>query len=587
MYYPEEIVEEIRERCDIVDLIGSYVKLKRQGASYMGLCPFHNEKSPSFSVSPTKQMYYCFGCGVGGNAITFIMQYENYSFLEAIALLAERTGVKLPEMQYSAEEKKRADWKNRLLEVNKLAAKYYHYTLRSKEGAQAYQYLRQRGLSDETITGFGLGFSEKNGKGLYRYLKEKGYEDALLKDAGLFHMDEKYGVSDKFWNRVMFPIMDINNKVIGFGGRVMGDAMPKYLNSPETVLFDKSRNLYALNFARQSRRENFLLCEGYMDVIALHQAGFTNAIASLGTSFTGLQAKLISRYTKEVLLTYDSDTAGVKAALRAIPILKEAGLRVKIVNMSPYKDPDEFLKALGTEEYQKRIQEAKGSFFFEVDILKTEYDFADPDQKTRFFHEVAKKLLQFEDELERNNYIEAIAREYLVSFSMLNKLVNQYGATQSVIQLRPRENYESGNKKQKGDEGMKMSQRLLLTWLATDTNLFKKIKGIIFAEDFTETIYCEVAQMVFEEYEKEGTVTPAKILNHYETREEQLQVAKLFQTTLLPDMNEGEKEKAFIETVRKVKQNSIDKKMQQAVIDNDAVALQSAILAQSALKKLK
>ena len=602
MYYAGEIVEEVRERCDIVDLIGSYVKLKRQGASYVGLCPFHSEKSPSFSVSPTKQMYYCFGCGAGGNVFTFLMQYENYSFLEAVERVAERTGISLPKAEYSAEERRAADLKSRLLEVNKLAAKYYHYTLRSQEGVAAYRYFKERGLADETITGFGLGFSDKTGKGLYRYLKEKGYEDSFLKETGLFHMDEK-GSYDKFWNRAMFPIMDVNNRVIGFGGRVMGDGMPKYLNSPETKLFDKSRNLYALNFARQSRRGNILLCEGYMDVIALHQAGFNNAVASLGTSFTGLQAKLLSRYTKEVLITYDSDGAGVKAALRAIPILREAGIRTKIVDMAPYKDPDEFIKAQGAEEYEKRIERAKGSFFFEIDVLKQEFDFSDPEQKTRFFHEVAKKLLVFEDELERNNYLEAVAREYLVSFDMLNKLVNQYGASQSVIKLHSvTASKEPYQKKQKADEGNKKSQRLLLTWLTTDTTLFERIKGIITAEDFTEEIYREVARQVFEEYEQEAKVTPAKILNRYETKEEQALVAEIFQTTLLsdtgeaehekafsllPGMSEAEREKAFLETVRKVKQAGIDARMQRAAAENDADALQQAILAQAALKKLR
>ena len=585
IYYAGELVEEVRERCDIVDLIGSYVKLKRQGASYMGLCPFHSEKSPSFSVSQSKQMYYCFGCGAGGNVFTFLMQYENYSFVEAVEHIAERTGISLPKAEYSAEARKEADLKSRLLEVNKLAAKYYHYTLRSKEGVGAYRYFKGRGLADETITGFGLGFSDKTGKGLYRYLKDKGYEDAFLKETGLFHMDEK-GSYDKFWNRAMFPIMDVNNKVIGFGGRVMGDGMPKYLNSPETKIFDKSRNLYALNFAKQSRRENILLCEGYMDVIALHQAGFTNAVASLGTSFTGLQAKLLSRYTKEVLITYDSDGAGVKAALRAIPILKEAGIRTKIVDMAPYKDPDEFIKALGAEEYQKRMERAKGSFFFEIDVLKAEFDFSDPEQKTRFFHEVAKKLLTFEEELERNNYMEAVAREYLVSFDMLHKLVNQYGASQSVIQLHATASKGSYEKKSKADEGSRKSQRLLLTWLTTDTALFEKIKGVITAADFTEAIYREVAEFVFEQYEQEAKVTPARILNRYETREEQAQVAEVFQTTLLPDMSDAEKEKAFLETVRKVKQASIDARMQRAVEENDAEALQQAILAQAALKKL-
>ena len=260
MYYSDEIVEEVRAKNDIVDVISGYVKLQKKGSSYFGLCPFHNEKSPSFSVSRQKQMYYCFGCGAGGNVFTFLMEYENYSFVEALKYLADRAGVSLPEQEYSKEAKARADLKGVLLEINKAAAQYFYVQLKSEHGAQALDYLKRRGLDDETIKGFGLGYSNKYSDDLYRYLKSKGYADEMIAKAGLITVDEKKGVYDKFWNRVMFPIMDANNRVIGFGGRVMGDAKPKYLNSPETVIFDKSRNLYGLNRARSSRRPYFLLC---------------------------------------------------------------------------------------------------------------------------------------------------------------------------------------------------------------------------------------------------------------------------------------------------------------------------------------
>jgi len=300
MFYPEEIIEEIRQRNDIVDVISSYIKLKKTGSNYVGLCPFHNEKSPSFSVSPNRQMYHCFGCGVGGNVITFVMEYENFNFVEAVKCLADRCGMQLPETQVSEEVRRNANLKNRILEVNKEAAKYYVYQLRTPVGKQALEYLEGRELSKETITKFGLGYSNKYSDDLYQYMKSKGYEDSLLKETGLFSWDEKHGVYDKFWNRVMYPIMDINSKVIGFGGRVMGEGKPKYLNSPETKVFDKSRNLYGLNLARQSRSRTYILCEGYMDVISMHQAGFSNAVASLGTAFTGLQANLLKRYADEI-----------------------------------------------------------------------------------------------------------------------------------------------------------------------------------------------------------------------------------------------------------------------------------------------
>ena len=310
MYYSDEIIEEVRSRNDIVDVISQYVRLQKKGSSYFGLCPFHNEKSPSFSVSRDKQMYYCFGCGAGGNVFTFIMEYENYTFLEALRFLAERAGIELPEEEYSKEAKERADLRVTLLEMNKLAAKYFYAQLKSPGGKVGYEYLRKRQLSEETITAFGLGYSNKYSDDLYKYLKTKGYSDELIVKAGLANVDEKQGIYDKFWNRVMFPIMDANNRVIGFGGRVMGDGKPKYLNSPETLIFDKSRNLYGLHRARTSRKSYFLICEGYMDVISLHQAGFTNAVASLGTALTSGHASLIKRYVNEVYLTYDSDEAG-------------------------------------------------------------------------------------------------------------------------------------------------------------------------------------------------------------------------------------------------------------------------------------
>ncbi len=427
MYYPEEVIEEVRTRNDIVDIISGYVKLQKKGSNYFGLCPFHHEKSPSFSVSQSKQMYHCFGCGVSGNVFTFVMEYENYTFREAVELLADRSGVKLPKMEYSKEAKAQADLRAALLEINKLAANYFYYQLKQPQGQQGYQYLTGRGLTEQTIRRFGLGYSNKTSGDLYQFLKSRGYEDGILKETGLVTIEER-GARDKFWNRVMFPIMDVNNRVIGFGGRVMGDGEPKYLNSPETKLFDKSRNLYGLNYARLSREKFILLCEGYMDVIAMHQAGFSNAVASLGTAFTSQHAALLKRYTDQVILTYDSDGAGVKAALRAIPILKSVGMSVRVLNMRPYKDPDEFIKNLGPEAFRQRIEEARNSFLFEIDTIRQQYSMEDPEQKTAFYNETARKLLEFPEALERDNYIQAVAREYFINYEGLKRLVNQMGS---------------------------------------------------------------------------------------------------------------------------------------------------------------
>ena len=588
MRYPEEVIEEVRMRNDIVDVISGYVKLQRKGSNYFGLCPFHNEKSPSFSVSPGKQMYYCFGCGAGGNVITFIMEYENYSFTEALNLLAERAGVALPKQEYSPEARAQEDLKKNLLEINKLAANYFYYQLKHPQGKAGYDYLKNRQLTDDTIRHFGLGFANKTSDDLYRFLKDKGYPDSLLKETGLVTIEER-GAHDKFWNRVMFPILDVNNRVIGFGGRVMGDGTPKYLNSPETRLFDKSRNLFGLNYARTSREKYMLICEGYMDVIAMHQAGFTNSVASLGTAFTSQHASLLKRYIDQVVLTYDSDGAGVKAALRAIPILKDVGMSVKVLNMRPYKDPDEFIKNLGADAFRQRIEEAKNSFLFEIDVLKDQYDMEDPEQKTRFYQETARKLLEFPEALERDNYIQAVSREHFIPYEDLKRLVNQLGSRLgSGPAAAGRRDYEEKSQakrspKKDKDEGNRQSQRLLLTWLIENPGLFDRIQGIITADDFVEPLYHQVAQMVFQGHE-ENALNPAGILNHFINDEEQYrEVAALFNASLKESLSNEEQKKAFSETVMKVKKNSLDAASRHA---GSIEELQRIIQAQAALRSL-
>lgn len=427
MRYSEDVIEAVRNANDIVDVIGTYVKLTKKGSNYFGLCPFHGEKTASFSVSPQKQIYYCFGCGAGGNVITFLMEYENYSFTEALKALADRAHITLPEASESGESRTQSELRAKLLEINKLAALWYYERLKTEEGRIGYEYFHgKRRLSDATITHFGLGFAPKRPDALYQYLKGKGYSDELLSDSGLVLLSER-GVKDKFWNRVMFPIMDVNNRVVGFGGRVMGDGEPKYLNSPETKIFDKSRNLYGLNFARRSRKDYLLLCEGYMDVIALHQAGFTNAVASLGTAFNEKHAQLLKRYTQTVILTQDNDNAGVRAKLRAFPILRDAGLNVKVLDTSDsgYKDPDEFLQNRGPEDYEAYIRNAKNAFLFEVEVLKRNYHFGDPAEVTAYYNEVAERLCMFSEELERNNYVRAVSNEQQIPYDELRSLVDR------------------------------------------------------------------------------------------------------------------------------------------------------------------
>ena len=575
----------MRSRNDIVDVIGGYVRLAKKGSTYFGLCPFHNEKTGSFSVSPNKQMYYCFGCGAGGNVFTFLMQYENFTFSEAMQTLADRVGIELPQQEMTSAQKREADKRARLLEINKEAAKYFYSLLRSPRGEKAYQYFKKRELSDETMQKFGLGYSDQYSDDLYRYLKKKGYDDEILKESGLVSIDEVRGGHDKFWNRAMFPIMDVHNRVIGFGGRVMGDGEPKYLNSPETKIFDKSRNLYGLNIARSTRKSQLLLCEGYMDVIALHQAGFDNAVASLGTALTSGHANLLKRYTKEVYLTYDSDGAGVKAALRAIPLLKEVGIITKVINMRPYKDPDEFIKALGAEEYQKRIDGAENSFLFEIRILEESYDMNDPESKTAFYNEIAKKLLTFSEELERNNYIEAVADKYQIGFEKLRRRVNNLAVGGGLV--RERTPLKSGiNENKKKEDGMKQSQKLLLTWLVNDTGLFETIKGLIKADDFTEELYHRVAEELFGQYERDKSVNPARIVSMFPEEEEQKEVAALFNARIHEVETKNDMDKALKETILRIKQNSIDYRTRNAD-PTDMNALMQIVEDKRALEKLE
>ncbi|MDO4261075.1 MAG: DNA primase [Eubacteriales bacterium] len=557
-YYSQELVEEIRSRSDIVDVVSGYVRLQRKGSNYVGVCPFHNDRNPSMSVNQPRQMYHCFSCGAGGDVFKFVMEYENLTFPEAVKVLADRAGIELPERDSSPEAKRQSDLKEQILEMNRLAAKYYYYMLRQPDGRQGLEYLKGRELSDDTIRRFGLGCSSKRGSDLYRYLKSKGYSDGLLKESGLVQADEKRGMYDKFWNRVMFPIMDARSRVIGFGGRVMGDAKPKYLNSPETKVFDKSRNLYGLHLARVSRKPNMILCEGYMDVIAMHQAGFNQAVASLGTAFTQQQSVILKRYTDEVLLTYDSDEAGIRAAMRAIPILKEAGLRAKVINMEPYKDPDEFIKALGAEEFQKRIDGAESSFFFELRVLERQYDFREPESKTAFFRELSKKLLEFEAGIERNNYIEAAAARYHLTYDQLMGMVSRTGEQLGDVRRQtPSENPfgEPKKRRQKEDAGLK-SQRLLITWMSSDERLYRSIARYVSPEEFTDEL-CRKAAVLLAGQMETGRLNPAALFRQFEEGEEQQRAAAMFNDTIPTLRSREEEEKALQETILRVKQNSI------------------------------
>ena len=555
MYYGEDIVEEVRQKTDIVDLVGQYVHLKKKGSSYFGLCPFHGEKTASFSVSPGKQIFYCFGCGKAGDSIRFLMEYENLSFVEALEELAERANVTLPKEE--KRDKGEEDLRYKILEINKQAALFYVKQLRSEKGKQGLAYCAKRKLSGESITHFGLGYAGKERDSLYQYCKSLGFKDRVLQESGLFSFKEN-GAYDKFFNRLIFPIMDLHNRVIGFGGRVMGDGEPKYLNSPETKLFDKSRNLFALNFSRKSRANYFILCEGYMDVISLHQWGFSEAVAALGTAFTEQQADLMKRFNSLIYLCFDSDGAGKKACKRAISILREKKLEGKVIRLSPYKDPDEFLKAEGKEAFEKRIEEAKNAFLWEVEEKKTEFDLHDPAGMQKYMESIAELLrTSFSDPVERENYLKAVAREQLLKAENLQHLVDkEEEKTQLSFGLRKNVGRQEKKREERWNSPLEEEFLSVLMQRNEFVDLAKKyIEEVDFQGDFAKEIYHKLL----------SGLSAKAILDSYQNEEEKYQkLVKLYHGDLYHmDLEKDEEKKLLSDYIRQLKLQKIEEKIKE------------------------
>ena len=581
MPFDRIFLDELSARNDIVDVVSQYVQLKKSGANYFGLCPFHNEKTGSFSVSPDKQIFHCFGCGAGGGVITFVMKAEGLSFPDAVRYLADRAGMQVPEQ--GEEERRAARHRDRLYALCRDAARFYYDTLWKPENRAPQQYFIGRGLSRRTMNRFGLGYAPDSFHALMDAMTAKGYTRDELLDAGLVSRSEKGRIYDRFRNRVMFPIIDVRGNVIAFGGRVMDDSKPKYLNSPETPIFHKSRNLFALNLSKTTKNDYFILAEGYMDVIALHQAGFDSAVASLGTSLTEEQARIIARHTERIVISYDADGAGQSAAQRAIDILKKCDLQVKVLRIPGAKDPDEFIKNLGTEAFQERIDQAENSFYFEIRILSEQYDQSDPEQRTKFHREIAQKLCEFSEDLERENYLQAIAEKYMIRPDDLRKMVIGYASQTGIARPIPRPRSGVQNKSDPSESGRK-SQRLLITWIGDDPSLYTIVRKYISLEDFTEELYRKVAEKMFAELDN-GQFQPAGIISMFEDEEEQRQAAELFHTTLPELSTKQERERAFHDILVSVKRNSYQYYMAQ--LGTDVNAVKKAVEGKKALEELQ
>ncbi len=550
MRIPEELIEEIRERNSIVDVVGNYVTLEKKGPRYLGKCPFHNEKTPSFTVTPGKEMYYCFGCHKGGNVFTFLCDIEQITFKEAVKKLADRVGIEIPGTDETKEDREKRSVREQLYDINKETAKYYHNVLKSDAGARAREYFGKRQLTPQTINAFGLGAASMHKDGLYNHLRSLGYGNDILKKSGLFVFDESKGVRDLFVNRVMYPIINISHKIIGFGGRVMGDGLPKYINSPETEVFEKRKNLFGLYLARGANTGNIIICEGYMDVIALHQAGFNQAVASLGTALTPEQVNLIAKYSDNVLICYDSDGAGTKAALKAIDLFKAAGLTTKVIDMKPYKDPDEFIKALGKDAFQERINNAVNSIFFSIDTEKSSYDLDDPAEKTKFEQYVIMRMAAMGDVLERGNYITAAAKRYGIEESLIKSGVEELILSGRITVFD--NDLPETRQPHKIENKVIQSQHMLLTYICDNPSIYNKVKDYLKVEDFTDELSQRVARHMFKTIE-DNTFKPAALIDEFADSDESNAVAKIVNSEKIDITEETDnKDKAFNDALKNI-----------------------------------
>ena len=570
MLYPQEILEEVRVQNDIVDVISGYLPLKQKGTSYFGLCPFHNEKTPSFSVSSERQFYYCFGCGAAGNVYTFIMQMENDTFPEAVKRLADRVHITLPQPQYTQQAKEQELQRQRLFDLHKKAGRFFYEKLHEPVGEQARAYLQKRQMNDNIQKKFGIGYAPKGQQELYQYLQKQGFSQQELQKSGLIiERKEEKGYFDRFRNRLMFPILDIQGRVIGFGGRILSQGEPKYLNSPETLLFNKSKNLYGLNFAKNTRKREIILVEGYMDMISLYQAGFRNVAASLGTAFNQEHAKVLKKYADSVILLYDSDDAGTMAAQRAIPILTQNGFYVKVLQVPNGKDPDEFIKQSGAKAFSRLLANAQHYITFQIQCLKKQYDLTQPQQKVEFTTKTANILSKLDNDIERNVYTNEISNMTGISQQAIEneivKIIKKENEmfTQNAQQKRKTQYYQNNKDLITKSSGTFAAQRDILFLCASNIQVFNKIKTILSAEDFTEEIYKKVYEKIDLLHQKSAVVFPAELVNYFELPEEQKIVTEIF-AVALQYKSTKEIEKALTEEVKTLKRTSLDKLASQA-----------------------
>ena len=563
MRYPREIIDEVRMQNDIVEVISQYVPLKQKGSSYFGLCPFHNEKTASFSVNSEKQFYYCFGCGAAGNVFSFLMEMENLDFPEAMKKLAERAHITLPEPEKSAQVIAAEQTKQRLFDIHTAAGRYFYDCLQEKQGEQARAYLTKRQMDPRMARKFGIGYSPDSYDALFKHLKEKGFTlSDILKSGLVLENKDGKGYHDRFRGRLMFPIFDVQGRVVGFGGRILAKGEPKYLNSPETILFSKSRNLYGLNFAKAAKKRELILVEGYMDMLSIYQAGFKNVVASLGTAFNNDHARTLKRFADDVILLYDSDEAGTNAALRAIPVLVKNGFRVKVTQVPDGKDPDEFIKSKGAAEFSKLLINAVHYISFEIACIQRKYNLKNPEHRVRFATEAAETLAKLDSEIERNVYLGEVSRvtgvEEEAIRSEIRKLMRKEDeAFRKEAEKRQQnlKNYTAEGRKV--EKGLIEAQRNLLYFASQQQGVYQILKDVLEDDDFTEDAFRKGFHYIGELWSSSGHVFPADLVSRFEETKEQKMVTEIF-AVQLPTENGADMEKAINEEVRLLKRTKLD-----------------------------
>ena len=524
MRYSEETIEEVRQANDIVDVISQYVHLKRSGRNFFGLCPFHNEKSPSFSVSPDKQIFHCFGCGVGGNIFTFLTKIEGITFIEAVQNLAKRANIQLPTIEGNLQDLEREKLKQKVYKVNEFVAKYYHENLYKNTSKIAQEYVKKRKLNNETLQSYQIGFSGTFNE-LYKELIKQGFEEKEILETGLVNKNNNGTFIDRYRNRLMFPICDIRGKVIAFGGRVLDDSKPKYINSPENVVYSKGRHLYGLNVAKKGDISRLLIVEGYMDVISLHQRGITNVVAALGTALTQSQGWLLRKNSQQVILSFDSDGAGQTAIVRSLEILQNMGCDMRVLQMDGAKDPDEYIIKYGSARFQNIMDKALSLVEYKVKLLRNNLNLENINDKIKFLNEIAKIIAKIDNTIEKELYIEKIANTYNISKDAIYAEVNKitYSNTSGIKILekaKPVQKRENLEQKEKVSEEIKKREDTILSILLIgDINLYQIIKQNIKPEEFQSEIDKEIAKKLYEEYEK-GNSNIISIIDQLEEKEQ-------------------------------------------------------------------